>query len=317
MRLRSFSLFVSLALAAGPALAQTPPAAGVAAPAPVESAPLPAPAAPPPAPAAPAQTTPAQAIPAQATPAQATPALTAGTPATPPADPAKDPAKDQAKPEAPAAQPPAAQAQTPAPAPATAPAETPAQPQAPATAQPAPAPTPAPGAPAVAGRTTLFPNPGDPTNVEEGVLVAKPAAVLPGISSWDEAFKTLKESFRKIEEELKKAGIAPTGRPVTVFVHTDDAGFRFETMIPIAQAPEGKGELTSEIKFGKTPEGKSFRFVHKDAYDEIDGTYETITAYLDAKDIVSKDVFVEEYVSDLTDGQDTNLEVNIYVQPKE
>ena len=73
-------------------------------------------------------------------------------------------------------------------------------------------------------------------------------------------------------------------------------------MIPIAQVPEGKTELTPEIKFGKTPEGKAFRFVHKEAYDEIDGTYETITAYLDTKDIVAKDAFIEEYVTDITDA---------------
>jgi effector-binding domain-containing protein len=187
------------------------------------------------------------------------------------------------------------------------------QAETPATAAPAQT-TPA---PVTAGRSTLFPNPGDPTNVDEGVLVAKPTVVLQGTSTWDEGFTNLKNAFAKIETELKKAGIAPTGRPLTVFVHTDDAGFRYEAMIPIAQAPEGKSELTPEIKFGKTPEGKSFRFIHEDAYDEIDGTYETITAYLDAKDIVSKDVFIEEYVSDLTDAQDTNLKVNIYVQPKE
>jgi effector-binding domain-containing protein len=178
-------------------------------------------------------------------------------------------------------------------------------------------PTPAPAAPATAARSTLFEGPGDPTNVEEGVLVAKPTAILSGTVTWEEGFTTLKNAFRKIEDELKKAGIAPAGRPVTVFVHTDDKGFRFDAMIPLAQLPEGKTELTPEIKFGKTPEGKAFRFVHKDAYDEIDGTYETITAYLDAKDIVSKDAFIEEYVTDFTDSADTNFEVNIYVQPKE
>ena len=123
--------------------------------------------------------------------------------------------------------------------------------------------------------------------------------------------------MRIIDGELKKAGIAPAGRPLTVFLHTDDAGFSYQAMIPVAQAPEGKTELTPEIRFGRTPDGKTFRFVHEDAYDEIDGTYETITAYLDAKDIVSKDVFVEEYVTELTDSADTNLKVNIYVQPKE
>ncbi len=165
-------------------------------------------------------------------------------------------------------------------------------------------------------RETLVPGPADPTDVQEVTLAAKPAAVLSGTSTWDDGFTSLKQAFQKIEDELKKAGIAPTGRPVTVFVHTDDAGFKFDALVPIAQVPEGKTELTPEIKFGKTPDGKAFRFVHKDAYDEIDGTYETIAAYLDAKDIVAKDAFIEEYVTDLTTSSDTNLEVNVYVQPK-
>ncbi|WP_445501236.1 GyrI-like domain-containing protein [Microvirga sp. G4-2] len=208
-----------------------------------------------------------------------------------------------------------------APAPSTS--ETPAQPQQPTTAQPAPAPAspaPAPTAPAApaqqTARTTLFPNPSDPAGVEEGVLTAKPTVMLSGTSTWDEAFNSLKNAIAKLDGELKKAGIAPAGRPLAIFVDTDDNGFKFEAMIPIAQVPEGKTELTPEIKFGKTPEGKAFRFVHKDAYDEIDGTYETITAYLDIKEIVAKDAFIEEYVSDFTDSQDTDFEVNIYVQPK-
>ncbi|MBZ6075581.1 GyrI-like domain-containing protein [Microvirga sp. WGZ8] len=149
------------------------------------------------------------------------------------------------------------------------------------------------------------------------MLPAKPAAIITGTSNWEDAFSNLKGVFGKIEGALKAAGIAPAGKPITVFAQTDDKGFRYEAMIPIAQAPEGKTELTPEVKLGKTPEGKALRFVHKDAYDEIDGTYETITAYLDAKDITAKDAFIEEYVSDMTEPSDTNLEINIYVQPKE
>ena len=186
----------------------------------------------------------------------------------------------------------------------------------------APAPSPAPPAataPTIAPgtRTTLAPNPGDPTNVEEVTLPAKPAAIVAGISNWEQAFDNLKGVFARIEAELARAGITPTGKPLTVFVHTDDQGFRYEAMIPIAAVPEGKSELTPEIKFGRTPEGKAFRFVHKDAYEEIDGTYETITAYLDAKDIVARDAFIEEYVSEMKDATDADLEVNIYVQPKD
>ncbi len=76
-------------------------------------------------------------------------------------------------------------------------------------------------------------------------------------------------------------------------------------------------DLGAKLRFGVSPSGKAFRFVHKGPYDDIDTTYETITTYLEVKDIVAKDAFIEEYVSDFTDGQDTNFEVNIYVQPKE
>jgi effector-binding domain-containing protein len=185
-------------------------------------------------------------------------------------------------------------------------------------ATPVPA-TPVPGAPAptATARPTLLPNPGDPVNVDEVILPGKPAAILSGTSTWDEGFTSLKNGFRKIEEELTRAGIAPAGRPLTVFLQTDDLGFRYEAMIPVPPGLEGHAALSPEVRFGKTPEGKALRFVHKAAYDEIDETYETITAYLDAKNITVKDTFIEEYVTDLTDSTDSNLEINVFVQPKE
>jgi effector-binding domain-containing protein len=185
-----------------------------------------------------------------------------------------------------------------------------------APAQPAPDPAPSAPAPSVANRPTLIPNPGDPSNADEVVLTSKPVAILSGMSTWDDGFQNLKNAFRKIEEELTRAGLAPAGRPLAQFVETDDMGFRYEAMIPIPPQPAGSTKLTPEIHFGKTPEGKAFRFVHKDPYEEIDSTYETITAYLDAKGIAVKDAFIEEYVTDLTDPTDPNLEINVFVEPK-
>jgi effector-binding domain-containing protein len=178
-------------------------------------------------------------------------------------------------------------------------------------------PAPAPAAPVAEARPTLVPGAGDPVDVNEVMLPGKPAAILSGTSTWDEGFTSLKNAFRKIEEELTRAGIAPAGRPLTVFVQTDDLGFRYDAMIPVPPGLEGRPALSPEVRFGKTPEGKALRFVHKEAYDEIDETYETITAYLDAKNVTVKDMFIEEYVTDLTDSTDANLEINIFVQPKE
>jgi effector-binding domain-containing protein len=160
------------------------------------------------------------------------------------------------------------------------------------------------------------PTPGDPLDVAEVTLPGKPAAVLSGESTWEEGFANLKTAFAKIEAELGQAGLAPAGRPIASFVETDDAGFHYEAMIPIERAPEGRPALGADIRFGRTPEGKAYHFVHKGPYEDIDSTYETITAYLDSKGIVAKDVFIEEYVTDLTDKDDDNLEINIFVQPR-
>ena len=189
------------------------------------------------------------------------------------------------------------------------------------TAGPAPAQEGAPAvvgaqAPAAAARPTLLPNPGDPANADEVTLPGKPVAILSGQSTWDDGLQNLKNAFRKIEEELIRAGIAPAGRPLALFVDTEDMGFRYEAMIPIPATPPGRTSLTPEVHFGSTPQGKAFRFVHKDPYEDIDATYETIEAYLEAKGVTVKGAFLEEYVTDLTDAKDPALEVNIFVQPQ-
>ena len=173
----------------------------------------------------------------------------------------------------------------------------------------------APSGSAASARPTLIPTPGDPMDVNEVTLPGKPAAMIAGTGSWDEGFATLKGAFAKIEDALKQEGIAPAGRPVTVFLETDDTSFRYQAMVPIAAIPEGRATLTPEIRFGRIPEGKAYRFVHKAPYDDIDTTYETITAYLDAKGILAKDVFIEEYVTDLTDASE-EIEINVFVQPR-
>ncbi|WP_336490753.1 GyrI-like domain-containing protein [Methylobacterium nigriterrae] len=180
---------------------------------------------------------------------------------------------------------------------------------APPTGSPVPSAAPAP-------RQTLVETPGDANDVDEVSLPPKPAAILSGKTKWEEAVPSLKAAFARIEGELAKAGIGPTGRPIAVFAKTDDDGFQYEAMIPIGQMPSAKPAESEGVHFGTTPSGKALRFPHKGSYDEIDGTYETLTAYLDAKDIVVQDRFIEEYVTDLNDRADEKLDVNIYALVK-
>ncbi len=147
-------------------------------------------------------------------------------------------------------------------------------------------------------------------------MTLQPHAVVQfsGQSSWDDGFKTLNDSFNKLNEALGKANIKPTGNPMALFTETDDAGFKFTAMIPVASAPDAKpADMAADVSFGQSPAGKVMKFQHRSAYDDIDSTYEAITAYLDEKGLEAKNMFAEEYLNRTKTSDDNSLEVDIYV----
>jgi len=144
-------------------------------------------------------------------------------------------------------------------------------------------------------------------------VAARPALILKGQAKWDDSAKTLSGALAKVTAAAAKAGLAPSGRPLAVFTDTDDNGFHYEAMLPIAKAPDGKIKLAEDVEVGASPAGKALKFEHRGSYDEIDATYEAITAYLDEKGLDTNNIFIEEYLTDLTDAEDANVDVDIYV----
>ncbi len=202
-------------------------------------------------------------------------------------------------------QPPAAQAQS-APAPAAPATEPPAAPAAPAANAPASVPEAVkPGEPAT---------PQSEGSTGETVeMAARPFAYIEGKADRDEIYGAILGSLGLVKRDMDKAGLKPSGRPLAVFVESDDSGFRYHAGFPLEAAPSDKASLSDAVKIGQTPSGKAMRFQHIGSYADIDATYDAITAYLDEKGIDAQDSFVEEYVNDVKDPDDPALEVNIYV----
>lgn len=144
-------------------------------------------------------------------------------------------------------------------------------------------------------------------------MPGKPALVIAGQTTWDKGYDTLQSVFARLTGEAARRGLRVAGRPLTLFVETDDIAFRYEAMLPVDRAIEvGAGD----IRPGTTPAGRALRFMHRGPYEDIDSTYEGITAYLDAKGLVVRDEFVEEYLNQPKDASDPNFEINIYVRPR-
>lgn len=190
--------------------------------------------------------------------------------------------------------------QTPAPSPAPAP---------PPQAQPAPVPAPAPAAPAQEDAQDALVKPVD--------VPDRPAIIIRGASKWDEGFTNITEAFSKLRAEVDKQKLKANGKPLAVFVQSDDDGFTFEAMMPVEIDPAKPPSLSEGVKAGRSPGGSALKFEHRGAYDDIESTYEAIAAYLDEKGLAARDELIEEFVKESASSDDTELSVDIYVLLKQ
>ncbi len=171
-----------------------------------------------------------------------------------------------------------------------------------------------PGVNAVPAETGSQPPPGVPDDASAVTLelTSRPVAFTSASAEWADGFKSVLGQIAKVDAAVKKAGLTPAGHPFALFLATDDKSFQFEAMVPLAAKPEGK-DLPDGVKIGESPSGKAIKFLHRGAYDDIDSTYDLITAFLDEKGLESQNRFVEEYLTDTTEPDDGGLEADIYV----
>jgi len=181
------------------------------------------------------------------------------------------------------------------------------------------------GATAVAQNTSPptvpIPSAGPPSSLQPGdafgetvVLPERTIIFLKGHTNWDKAYDTLVDSFKSLNDYFAKQGIKAAGPAMTIYTQTDDTGFSFQAAFPVAQAPAEPPK--GDIALGKSPAGKTLKFVHRGAYDAMDSTYEAITNYLDDKGLEAKELFIEEYTSDPVTTPQDKLVVNVFVPVK-
>src|SRR5580693_5910931 len=153
-------------------------------------------------------------------------------------------AQQQAPATAPSTPAPTSPSPTPAVPPAVqepaAPSPVPAKPaEAPSATNPAAAPPGAAAQPAQPGAAS-----GEGSTGESVDLPARPFAYVEGKADKDEIYSAILNSLSSVKREIDKASLAPAGRPLAIFVESDDTGFKFHAGYPLAAAPEGKSSLS-------------------------------------------------------------------------
>jgi effector-binding domain-containing protein len=176
-----------------------------------------------------------------------------------------------------------------------------AQGQAPTTPEPS-QPAPVPGA-----------KPGDPFG-EEVTLTPKTIVYLKSSATWDSAFETILDAFKNVYAFLDRQGIKAAGPAMTIYTASDDAGFDFQAAVPIAEAP--KDPPKGDLAVGTSPEGKALKFMHRGSYDSLDAAYDAITHYLDERKLEARDLYIEQYDSDLLKTPEDSLVIQVLVPIK-
>jgi effector-binding domain-containing protein len=140
-----------------------------------------------------------------------------------------------------------------------------------------------------------------------------PVLRLKGQSSWDDGFTALKKAIAALEAEGKRHDLPRAGLPMAYFVDSDDLGFTYEAMLPLAAAPPAGTGFSPGFDTTQSPGGRAAIFSHEGAYDEIDTAYEALTAWLDDKNLVSTGRFLEEYEFIPEKSDETTMKLKIVV----
>jgi len=172
--------------------------------------------------------------------------------------------------------------------------------------------TPGPGdqPPAAAPPTA---KPGDPFG-EEVTLTPKTVIALKSSATWDSAFETIQDAFKNVYAFLDRQGIKPAGPAMTIYTASDDAGFEFQAAVPVAEAP--KDAPKGDLSVATSPEGKALKFMHRGSYDSLDQAYDAITHYLDERKLEARDLYIEQYDTDLLNTPEDSLVIEVLVPIK-
>jgi effector-binding domain-containing protein len=145
---------------------------------------------------------------------------------------------------------------------------------------------------------------------QEVALTDKPIVYITGTGEWDSAYATLTEAYKTLQAYLDKAGIKAAGPAMTIYTAMDDMSFNFQASIPVAAKPAAP---QGNIGIGESPAGKVLKFVHRGSFDAMTQTYDSIAHYVDEKQISTKELLIEEYVTDLLNTPAETLVINIFV----
>lgn len=149
--------------------------------------------------------------------------------------------------------------------------------------------------------------------------VERPAMVFVGkraMVKWDKLGAFFMETYPKVSEAVTKQGLSTLGEPSALFYKWDDEGKQADVYagIPVAASAD---TLVPGWKVLTVPGGKALMTAHFGAYEKTEAAHAAMEEMIKAKSLETRDVAIEEYVTDPQAEPDTaKWLTNIYYMLK-
>ena len=126
-------------------------------------------------------------------------------------------------------------------------------------------------------------------------------------------------AMTRMSDFVHEQGLALEGAPRGIYTAYGPEGTEFTIAMPVASGAEG-GSADGLVEVGEITGGEALRWTHKGPYRELARTYDRITEWMKAHDMLDSErswekhgPMWEEYVSDPGNTPEDELVTQIYV----
>jgi effector-binding domain-containing protein len=123
----------------------------------------------------------------------------------------------------------------------------------------------------------------------------------------------LPKSIEALKAKLQVAGLHMQGAPLMQFKSLDDKDFTAELMLPVNDRPKEQG---TDLRFGKSYEGKALRVTHKGSLESLEDAYFELETFVEDQGFDIENTMIERYLTDPLTTAPKDMVTEIYVPLK-
>lgn len=157
----------------------------------------------------------------------------------------------------------------------------------------------------------------DWTDLEIDLVDVLPATIAYSSTSSEWNHEAIREAFTQAHAEvvdfLTKNQLTASGPPMAITNSYDEAVWRFDVAIPLAEPVEVEGDLDSEVQIGQSFGGEALRGVHLGPFAEISSSWDKVAAYAAAHGFEAAGPSWEQYLSNPADTPEAQLVTYLFL----